>query len=163
MDTICLKFLAWSYERYLILGDCFLLCKVLVGNFMCSLWNLFFQVSITVFIIFISFGSLSTIVGIAYGYIYKSPEFFRSLVYQFGNNVARLYFVLSAVSTGMFISSAGWKNVLFCHCINNLYRTFVWWWIFFIAYLPSSFAMYCCLLAYGGWFNRNYPVRLHEM
>ncbi|XP_057301339.1 alpha-1,2-mannosyltransferase ALG9-like [Hydractinia symbiolongicarpus] len=60
--------------------------------------------------------------------------FFKSLVYQFGNNVARLYFVLSAVSTGMFISSA--------------------------AYLPSSFAMYCCLVAYGGWFNRNYPIAI---
>jgi len=58
--------------------------------------------------------------------------FFKSVQHQFGNHVARTYFLLSALSTGMFISVA--------------------------AYLPSSFAMYCCFIAYGGWFNKNYPV-----
>lgn len=56
--------------------------------------------------------------------------FYKSLMTQFNNHVARLYFVFAALSTGMFISAS--------------------------AYLPSSFAMYCCLIAFAGWFNGNH-------
>ncbi|XP_065644928.1 alpha-1,2-mannosyltransferase ALG9 isoform X2 [Hydra vulgaris] len=56
--------------------------------------------------------------------------FFTSLAHHFGNHVARLYFIIAAFSAGMFISST--------------------------AYLPSSFAMYMVLVAYGGWFKRNF-------
>ena len=33
---------------------------------------------------------------------------------------------------------------------------------FFVAFLPSTFAMYMVLLSYGGWFAGNYVVRSHK-
>ncbi|XP_066915895.1 alpha-1,2-mannosyltransferase ALG9-like [Clytia hemisphaerica] len=60
--------------------------------------------------------------------------FFNSLLNQFGKHVARMYFLFAIINTGMFISST--------------------------AFLPSSFAMYSCLLAFGGWFDRNNAVAI---
>ncbi|CAH3172536.1 unnamed protein product [Porites lobata] len=58
--------------------------------------------------------------------------FYRGIMRQFGNHVARIAAVFMIFSTGMFISAA--------------------------AFLPSTFAMYMVLLSYGGWFAGNYEV-----
>jgi len=58
--------------------------------------------------------------------------FYRGIMKQFGNHVARIAVVFLIFSTGMFISAA--------------------------AFLPSTFAMYMVLLSYGGWFAGNYTV-----
>ncbi|XP_020605247.1 alpha-1,2-mannosyltransferase ALG9-like [Orbicella faveolata] len=58
--------------------------------------------------------------------------FYRGIMKQFGNHVARIAVVFLIFSTGMFISAA--------------------------AFLPSTFAMYMVLLSYGGWFAGNYAV-----
>jgi len=60
--------------------------------------------------------------------------FYKGIMMQFDAHVARLYMAFAAVSTAMFISSS--------------------------ALLPSSFTMYMCLLAYGGWFQGNYVVAI---
>jgi len=58
--------------------------------------------------------------------------FYRGIMKQFGNHVARIAVVFMIFGTGMFISAA--------------------------AFLPSTFAMYMVLLSYGGWFSGNYVV-----
>ncbi|XP_015748741.1 PREDICTED: alpha-1,2-mannosyltransferase ALG9-like [Acropora digitifera] len=58
--------------------------------------------------------------------------FYRGIMKQFGNHVARIAIVFMLFSTGMFISAA--------------------------AFLPSTFAMYMVLLSYGGWFAGNNAV-----
>eukprot|EP00795_Rhopilema_esculentum_P016703 gene16703-8152_t len=60
--------------------------------------------------------------------------FYKAVVVQFGEHVARVLFVILIFNTGMFISST--------------------------AFLPSSFAMCACTLAFGGWFNQNFPLAI---
>merc|ERR1711962_1606859 len=60
--------------------------------------------------------------------------FYQSIMMQYGHHVARLYLAFAALCTGMFISAS--------------------------AFLPSSFTMYMCLIAYGGWMRGNYPVAI---
>jgi len=60
--------------------------------------------------------------------------FYKGVIAQFGEHVARVMFVILIFNTGMFISAT--------------------------AYLPSSFAMCTCMLAFGGWFNQNFAVAI---
>ena len=60
--------------------------------------------------------------------------FCRSVCKQFGTNPGRLTLTFMLLAPGMFIAST--------------------------AFMPSSFALYMTLLAFGGWFNKEYPIAI---
>eukprot|EP00794_Sanderia_malayensis_P010797 gene10797-11951_t len=60
--------------------------------------------------------------------------FYNGVIAQFGEHVGRMMFIILVFSSGMYISAT--------------------------AFLPSSFAMYACMLAFGGWFKQNFAVAI---
>ncbi|XP_068686572.1 alpha-1,2-mannosyltransferase ALG9-like [Montipora foliosa] len=115
-------FQTWEYSpKYAIRSYAYLLLHAIPGKLQIQL----FEANKVLVFYFLRF-VLSIICAACETY------FYRGIMKQFGNHVARIAIVFMLFSTGMFISAA--------------------------AFLPSAFAMYMAYLSYGGWFSGNYAV-----